>query len=96
MKALVKQRGKRHDIIVRQHPYDANIDQYLLGLSEHDLRVLEFVLAQRRAMSRRCTAGHGEHTCSLAPDHISDPGHVCRACDFIWPVQEPEAADGTQ
>lgn len=65
------------------------------SLSDHDLRDLEFVLAQRRAMARRCTAEHGEHTCSLAPGHIPDAGHVCRGCDFSWPVIQ-EAADGPQ
>ena len=50
------------------------------SLSEHDLRDLEFALSQRRAMSRRCPYTWGEHTCALAPGHVADPGHVCRAC----------------
>jgi hypothetical protein len=76
------------DVSVRLHPYGTEVTQYLLGLREDDLRDLEFALAQRRAMSKRCTATHGEHTCSLAPGHIDDPGHLCRACPEIWPVEE--------
>jgi len=59
----------------------------LSSLSEHDLRDLEFTLAQRRAMARRCPATSGEHTCSLAPGHIPDAGHLCRACTGTWPVE---------
>lgn len=85
-------RGTVVDVTVHVHPPELNPVQYLIGLDEHDLRDLEFVLAQRRAMSRRCPDEHGEHTCSLAPGHIPDAGHICRACDFSWPVQE--ASDG--
>lgn len=59
--------------------------QFFLGLSEHDLRDLVFVLEQRRAMGKTCPEKNGEHTCSMAPGHGPDPGHVCRACDLIWP-----------
>ena len=50
--------------------------------SEHDLRDLEFTLAQRRAMSRRCPETHGEHTCGNAPGHRQ--AHLCRACPLKW------------
>jgi hypothetical protein len=80
--------GQLLDITAWQYPSGVHVGQYLLGLTEHDLRDLESVLAQRRAMSRRCTAEHGEHTCSLAPGHIPDAGHICRACTETWPVTE--------
>ena len=55
----------------------------LSSLSEHDLRDLEFALAQRRAVSRRCPGTRDEHTCSLAPGHHQV--HQCRACVITWP-----------
>lgn len=58
------------------------VSQHLIALTEHDLRDLEFVLAQRRAMARRCEDEHGEHTCSLAPGHGGT--HLCRACTEQW------------
>lgn len=58
------------------------------SLTEHDLRDLEFVLAQRRAMSRRCPETDGEHTCSVFPGHpVSSQykiGHPCRGCEYRW------------
>lgn len=57
---------------------------YRVGVTEHGLRDIEFALAQRRAMSRRCTAASGEHTCSLAPQHGA-ASHLCRACTERWP-----------
>jgi hypothetical protein len=71
-----------HDLVLARpwHP------PWVLGcLSEHDLRDLEFALAQRRAVSRRCTHTWGEHTCSMAPGHGGEPGHMCRACTEIQP-----------
>jgi hypothetical protein len=52
------------------------------GLDEHDLRDLEFVLAQRRAMSSRCPETDGRHTCSLRPGH--GESHQCRGCEARW------------
>lgn len=52
------------------------------SLTEHDFRDLEFALAQRRAMSRRCETGNGEHTCALSPGHCGV--HACRGCDVTW------------
>lgn len=74
------------DLVIRR-PWHPN--WVISSLSEHDLRDIEFVLAQRRAMSRRCTAARGEHTCALASGHGDDPGHLCRACTEIW-QDEPE------
>jgi len=55
------------------------------GLTEHDLRDLEFELARRRAMGRVCQSVYGEHTCSLAPEHEHGGGaHLCRACTTTW------------
>jgi hypothetical protein len=59
-------------------------NQLIKGMSEHALRDLEFVLAQRRAMARRCTAEAGEHACGLAPAHDREAAHVCRACTKTW------------
>ena len=58
--------------------------RYRVRATEHGLRDIEFALAQRRAMSRRCTATQGEHTCSLAPDH-GEASHLCRGCTHTWP-----------
>jgi hypothetical protein len=56
---------------------------YRIGsLDEHDLRDLEFVLAQRRAMSSRCPETDGRHTCSLRPGH--GESHQCRGCEARW------------
>ena len=74
-----------HDITVWHWPYDRNISQYLLGMTEHNIRDLEFVLAQRRAMSKRCTVTHREHTCGLDVAHGTATQHSCRACDAEWP-----------
>jgi hypothetical protein len=76
------------DLETLHTPPELYAPQFLCGLTEHDLHDLEFVLAQRRAMSKRCTAEHSEHTCSLAPGHIPDAGHLCRACTETWPVTE--------
>lgn len=46
------------------------------SFTEHDLRDIEFELARRRAMSKRCTAVSGEHTCGLTPGHAS--GGSCK------------------
>jgi hypothetical protein len=58
------------------------------GLTEHDLRLLEFDLAQRRAMSRRCEARDGIHACAVFPGHPVDEQydirHLCRACTHCW------------
>lgn len=61
-----------------------NRNRELHALSEHDLRDIEFVLAQRRAMSRRCTSVSGEHTCGLDPGHTVPVAHLCRACTRTW------------
>jgi hypothetical protein len=53
------------------------------SFSEHDLRDIEFELARRRAMSRRCPATDGEHTCALAPGHAA-ASHLCRGCTKTW------------
>jgi hypothetical protein len=34
---------------------------------------------------KTCPEKNGEHTCSMPPGHGPDPGHLCRACEFIWP-----------
>jgi hypothetical protein len=39
------------------------------SFTEHDLRDIESALAARRAMSKRCPAVSGEHTCGLDPGH---------------------------
>jgi len=52
------------------------------SFTEHDLRDIEFTLAQRRAMSRRCPEISGGHTCGNAPDHRGN--HLCRACTETW------------
>lgn len=57
-------------------------DVAMITLTEHDLRDLEFALAQRRAMSRRCEATRGEHTCALYLGHVE--AHLCRACTEAW------------
>jgi hypothetical protein len=59
----------------------------LSSLSEHDLRDLVSELERRRAMGKCCPAVSGEHTCSMPPGHGPDPGHICRACTEIWPVE---------
>jgi hypothetical protein len=46
-----------------------NRNRTLVKLTTHDLNDIEFVLAQCKAMARRCTAAEGEHTCALAPGH---------------------------
>jgi hypothetical protein len=56
--------------------------RYRVRATEHGLRDIEFALAQRRAMSRRCTETQGEHTCALPPGHGTR--HECRACDRKW------------
>jgi hypothetical protein len=62
--------------------------KHICGLTEHDLHDIEFALAQRRAMSKRCDAETGEHTCGNAPDdgHLR---HLCRACTHEWPREQP-------
>lgn len=52
------------------------------SMNEHEMRDLEFALAQRRAMSRRCETGNGEHSCALSPGHCGP--HACRGCDRTW------------
>lgn len=52
------------------------------SMNEHEMRDLEFALAQRRAMSRRCETRHGEHSCALSPGHGGV--HACRGCDVTW------------
>lgn len=84
MRVDISGRAAVTDISVRQYPGTVNVTQYLLGLSGHDVSDLEFALAQRKAMSRRCTQAHGEHTCGLDPDHGQQ--HLCRACTETWPV----------
>lgn len=54
--------------------------------TEHDLGDLEAVLAQRKAMTGRCGAEDGEHTCGLWADHAAPVGHQCRACPAEWPT----------
>jgi hypothetical protein len=56
---------------------------YRIGLTEHGLYDIEFALAQRRAMSRRCPEKDGEHTCGLPPGH-GGAWHLCRACNRTW------------
>ena len=60
------------------------------SFSDHDLNDLEFVLAQRKAMARRCTKTDGEHTCGLAPGHWAGR-HLCRACTHTWTAAAPES-----
>ena len=75
----------RADLLLpdRRSPYPRG--WRVTGLSEHDLRDIEFALAQRRAMSRRCDAEDGEHTCAQRPEHPGEP-HLCRACPRTWPL----------
>ena len=72
-----------------------NPPQYLLGLTDHDMNDLEFALAQRKAMSRRCLRALGEHSCALAPPH--GRAHVCRGCDTTWEDgdSDPQGTGGT-
>jgi hypothetical protein len=63
---------------LREHPA-----LYRITTDEHGLRDIEFGLAQRRAMSRRCEAEDGRHACSLAP-HNDLFRHLCRGCDRQW------------
>jgi hypothetical protein len=73
------------------------------GLTEHDLRDIEFALAQRRAMSTRCPETDGEHTCGNSPGHLVSEKHgirhQCRACTYRWPrsgrPEDPGQGDGT-
>ena len=58
---------------------------YRISVDEHGLRMIEFDLAQRRAMSRRCEAEDGRHRCSLAPGH-GQASHLCRGCTQKWQV----------
>jgi hypothetical protein len=100
VKVGISERGTVTDISVCQHPGAVNVTQYLLGLSGHDVNDLEFALAQRKAMSRRCPETDGEHTCALAPDHdkaAATAAHQCRGCDRAWAAtagrgQDPGAA----
>jgi hypothetical protein len=68
------------------------------SFTEHDLRDIEFALAARRAMSKRCDAETGEHTCALAPAHRDSAValHQCRACMHNWPGTPPVAQTGRQ
>lgn len=68
-------------------------NRHIAGLTEHDLRDIEFVLAQRRAMGKTCTAEDGEHACGSAPDdnHLR---HLCRACTREWPRPGRLDSDG--
>jgi hypothetical protein len=92
VRVALHERGELTDVSIRLHPYGTEVTQYLLGLNEHDVRDLEFELARRRAMAKRCTSVRGEHTCSLAPGHLDDPGHLCRACTETWPVVPEEGS----
>jgi hypothetical protein len=85
--ARLDDRGQWTDIIVYPGPAGGQ-PQFLTGLTEHDVRDLEFALAQRRAMGKCCPGVSGIHVCSMPPDHGSEPGHLCRACDEIWPAGE--------
>lgn len=95
MRVRLNRRGSVIDITVQDVPAGVHVAQYLLGLTPHGLKDLAFVLAQDTAMASRCIAEHGEHTCSLAPEHTPDAGHICRACDYSWPVEQ-EAGHGTR
>ena len=67
------------------------------SFTEHDLRDLESELARRRAMSKRCTAVRGEHTCGLDPAHSSDSRARLRlgyTLDGWRTVPAGDAADG--
>lgn len=68
----------RLDLILRDVRYSS--------FTEHDLRDLEFALAQRRAMTARCGQEHGEHTCALRIAHNDAKivVHMCRGCDVLW------------
>ncbi len=65
--------------------------EQIVSLTEHGARDVEFVLAQRRAMSRRCTTTFGEHTCAKAPGHGKST-HLCRGCTFEWTDNKEEVA----
>ena len=90
MKVTVEPRGgpgsKLFDITITLWPGDLHHPQALSGLLDHDLRDLEFALAQRRAMSRHCdattTRGGMEHACLSPPGH--GPHHACRSCHHTW------------
>lgn len=58
-----------------------NNNHILPKLTEHDLGDIAFALAQRTAMSRRCTATRGEHTCALAPGHDEPGSNLLRLQD---------------
>jgi hypothetical protein len=82
MKATVIERdGERVTLELHDPPA-----LYRISTDEHGLRVIEFDLAQRRAMSRRCEAEDGRHRCSMAP-HNDLLKHLCRGCDYLWPVR---------
>jgi hypothetical protein len=74
-----------HDLVVTRPWHNPWV---ISSLTEHDLRDLEFALAQRRAVSRRCPETDGEHTCGNSPGHpVSeqyDLKHLCRACTHRW------------
>lgn len=70
------------DLMIRHVPDELYQPQYLCGLTEHDLRRIEFALALRRAMARVCPAENGEHACALSPGH--DGAHLCQACTERW------------
>jgi hypothetical protein len=76
----VTEQGSRLVLVLNEPPA-----LYRIFISEHGLRDLEFVLAQRRAMSRRCTVTRDAHTCSLDPGHATD--HLCRGCITTWQVR---------
>jgi hypothetical protein len=82
MDVTITEYGERRIIELREPPAFSRV---YIG-SEHGLRDIEFALAQRRAMSRRCQVTQDEHTCSLAPDH-GQASHLCRACTHTWPTQ---------
>lgn len=72
-------------------------DEETFVLTEHGLRDIEFELARRRAMSRRCLVTRDEHTCALAPGHVGVSDHVCRGCTEIWrDAPEGGEADDTE
>lgn len=79
MDVQVTDHGGHLTLELREHPAI-----YRIGLTEHGLRDIEFALAQRRAVTRRCTETRGEHSCALAPGH-GGAQHLCRACTVWWP-----------
>jgi hypothetical protein len=84
MKATVTERdGGQLVLELAEHPA-----LYRISVDEHGLREIEFDLAQRRAMSSRCEAEDGRHRCAMAP-HNDLTGHLCRGCDYRWPVRRP-------